>query len=130
MLRQGGIRRWADACHGGAAPGAPPRGGWANHGASRVADAAGRAMNFGGNGWFDRYLEFRHEQPLGNHLPSAGVRVMDHSGVHHEMDQAIYYFLQPTGLLYGFPIGWPFVKMQYPRSQYFDSSAQAHLIFM
>lgn len=87
-------------------------------------------MNFGGNGWFDRYLEFRHEQPLGNHLPSAGVRVMDHSGVHHEMDQAIYYFLQPTGLLYGFPIGWPFVKMQYPRSQYFDSSAKVHLIFM
>jgi hypothetical protein len=87
-------------------------------------------MNFGGAGWFDQYLEFRKEQPLSNHLPSAGVRVLDHAGVHHEMDQAIYYFLQPTGLLYGFPVGWPYVKMQYPRSQYFDSSAKVHLIFL
>ena len=87
-------------------------------------------MNFGKPGWFDRYVDFRKQQPLGNHLPSAGVRVMDHAGVHHEMDQAIYYFLQPTGLLYGYPVGWPYVNMQYPRSQYFDSAAKVHLIFL
>jgi tellurite resistance protein len=87
-------------------------------------------MNFGSPGWFSRYLAFRTEQPLGNHLPSAGVRVLDHPGVHHEMDQAIYYFLQPTGLLYGYPVGWPYVKLQYPQSQYFDSSAKVHLIFL
>lgn len=87
-------------------------------------------MNFGSPGWFDRYLAFRTEQPLSHHLPSAGVRVMDRAGVHHEMDQAIYYFLQPTGLLYGYPSGWPFVKMQYPRSQYFDSTDRVHVIFL
>ncbi len=87
-------------------------------------------MNFGSPGWFESYLQFRADQPLANHLPSAGVRVLDHAGVHHEMDQAIYYFLQPTGLLYGYPVGWPYVKLEYPNSKYFDSSAKVHLIFL
>ena len=46
------------------------------------------------------------------------------------MDQAIYCFLQPTGLIYGFPLGLPFDRTDYPNFQYFHYKDQAQLVFL
>ncbi len=87
-------------------------------------------MNFSRPGWFEQYLAFRQAQPFPHQLPSEGVRLLSGGGVHHEQDQAIYYFLQPTGLMYGLPVGWPFPNMSYPQSQYFDATARVHVILL
>ena len=71
-------------------------------------------MNFDRPGWFDRYVAFRRAQPLPTTLPTAGVRLFEQPGIHHEQDQALYLFLQPTGLLYGFPVASPFPEQAYP----------------
>ena len=87
-------------------------------------------MNFAKPGWFDQYLKFRTEHPLANQLPTTGVRVLEAGGLRHEQDQAIYYFLQPTGLMYGFPLESPFPDQVYPHSRYHDTTARIHLIFL
>jgi hypothetical protein len=87
-------------------------------------------MNFGKAGWFDHYLQFRTAQPMANQLPTTGIRLLEGSGLHHEQDQAIYYFLQPTGLMYGFPLVSPFPEQVYPDSRYHDTTARVHLIFL
>lgn len=79
-------------------------------------------MDFKKEGWFRRYIRFREENPFTPMLPTFGVRVLEEEGVHNESDQAIYYFLQPTGLLYGSPVAYPFPAQEYPRSRYFDES--------
>jgi len=77
-------------------------------------------MNPKKEGWFKKYIEFRENSPLGLQLPSSGIRIFEDVGVHNEIDQAIYYFLQPTGLFYGIPEVFPFADVEYPRSQYYD----------
>ncbi|HUJ76016.1 MAG TPA: DUF533 domain-containing protein [bacterium] len=64
-------------------------------------------MNFNRTGWFNRYLEFRRQHPLPLELPGGEVRLLERQVVHHEQDQGIYYFLQPSGMLYGFPVASP-----------------------
>jgi uncharacterized membrane protein YebE (DUF533 family) len=87
-------------------------------------------MNFERPGWFDRYLEFRRAQPLPRALPTAGVRMFEQEGLHHEQDQATYLFLQPTGLLYGFPVAAPFPEQIYPEQAYLDEVGRVHLIWL
>lgn len=87
-------------------------------------------MNFDKAGWLQRYRAFRTAQPFANDLPSAGVKVLEDTGVHHELEQAIYYFLQPTGLLYGFPVGLPFPEETYPDATYMSTTERVHLIFL
>ncbi len=89
-----------------------------------------KAINFTKSGWLRRYLEFRNSEPFAPFLPSYGVRVLEDTGVHHELDESIYYFLQPTGLLYGFPIGLPFPEDTYPQLQFMDAVDRVHLIFL
>jgi LETM1-like, RBD len=87
-------------------------------------------MNFERPGWLRRYLEFRTHHPLAERLPSAGVKVLEETGLHHELDEAIYYFLQPTGLLYGFPVGLPFPEQDYPDVAWLSPIERVHLIFL
>jgi len=87
-------------------------------------------MNLNRSGWFIKYLEFRQEQPLNPLLPSTGIRVVESPGIHNDIDQAVYYFLQPTGLLYACPISYPFPDLSYPGHRYFDSLARAQVIFV
>ena len=87
-------------------------------------------MNFDKPGWFDRYLAFRRQTPLPTTLPTAGIRLFEGPGVHNEQDQAIYAFLQPTGLLYGFPINSPLPTLEYPDKRYLDDAGRVYLIWL
>ena len=87
-------------------------------------------MNFDRPGWLQRYLEHRRAHPIADRLPSTGVKVLEGTGLHHELDEAIYYFLQPTGLLYGFPVGLPFPQQDYPGIAYMGMTERVHLIFL
>jgi LETM1-like, RBD len=87
-------------------------------------------MNFNNSGWLARYLDYRRSNPFADQLPSAGVKVLEEEGLHHELDEAIYYFLQPTGLLYGFPVGVPFPEQEYPGAAYMGTTERVHLIFL
>lgn len=87
-------------------------------------------MNFKRPGWFDRYQEFRRDHPLPRDLPTAGVRLFEQAGVHHEQDQAVYFFLQPTGLLYGFPVSDAFPGIAWPQKEYMDETGRALLIWL
>jgi hypothetical protein len=87
-------------------------------------------MDFEKAGWFDRYLEFRRDLPLPRSLPTSGVQLFDKSGFHNEQDQATYAFLQPTGLLYGFPINSPLPDLEYPHKQYLNDAGLVSLIWL
>lgn len=87
-------------------------------------------MNLSKQGWLQRYLDFRTSTPFAEKLPSFGVKVLDDDSVHNSMDEAIYYFLQPTGLLYGLPNTPPFHGMDYPKSKYFSSHDWVLLTFL
>ena len=87
-------------------------------------------MNFSRPGWLGRYLKIRKEHPFSDHLPSKGVKVVEDAGHHHLLDEAVYYFLQPTGLLYGFPISPPFPDLEFPEKEFMNSKDTAHLIFL
>ncbi|MCZ6533387.1 MAG: LETM1 domain-containing protein [SAR324 cluster bacterium] len=87
-------------------------------------------MNFNRSGWFKKYIEFRAENPLPAALPSAGIRVVDDPSVHNDLEQAIYYFLQPTGLLYGSLMDSPFPSVEYPKGRYFDSLDRVFIVFL
>ncbi len=87
-------------------------------------------MNFNRPGWFDRYQEFRRSIPHAPQLPTAGMRLFEQAGVHNEQDQATYFFLQPTGLLYGFPVARPFPELTYPQADYLDETGRVLLIWL
>jgi hypothetical protein len=87
-------------------------------------------MNFDKPGWLDRYLAFRRQSPLPLKLPTAGVQLFARMGVHNEQDQATFAFLQPTGLLYGFPINPPLPELVYPDQRYLDDAGRVHLIWL
>jgi len=85
-------------------------------------------MNLKRHGWFRNYLQFRREHPLPAQLPTHGVKLLDDSSLHNEIDQEIYFFLQPTGLLYGAPVVLPFPEDTYPKSRFYDRSTRALMI--
>lgn len=87
-------------------------------------------MNFNRRGWISEYMRFRSENPLPAKLPSFGVRVVEDTSVHNDIEQAIYYFLEPTGLLYGSLLNSPFPNVEYPRGRYFDSLDRVHMVFL
>lgn len=87
-------------------------------------------LNFSRNGWFQKYIDFRKNNPLPYSLPSSGVHVLEETGLHNDSEQAIYYFLQPTGLLYGGLVESPFPKLSYPKGRYFDSVDRVYIIFL
>ncbi len=51
--------------------------------------------------WFKNYLSFRHENPI--HAPLSDLGLDNENFQDSDPDEAIYYLVQPTGLLYGFP---------------------------
>ena len=87
-------------------------------------------MNFNKPGWFDKYVEFRQTHPFPESLPHQKLQLFEEGRDDHGHDQAIYRFLLPTGLLYGFPTGLPFLNVEYPNSEYFDEQSKVHLIFL
>ncbi|MBI4081508.1 MAG: hypothetical protein HY423_02750 [Candidatus Lambdaproteobacteria bacterium] len=87
-------------------------------------------MNINRIDWFRKYVAFRSTHPFRSVLPSSGVRVLEAPVLHNEMEQAIYYFLQPTGLLYACPLNFPFPEIAYPQGKYFDGNARAQVIFI
>jgi hypothetical protein len=94
-----------------------------------VASAlAAIGMNLKHHGWFRAYLRFRRERPLPARLPTHGVKLFDDATLHNESDQEIYFFLEPTGLLYGAPVAFPFPDETYPRSKFYDRSMRALMI--
>lgn len=82
-------------------------------------------MNLKRKGWFGRYIRFRHDKPLPERLPSLGIKILEEVAVHNESDQAIYYFLEPTGILYGAPLRYPFPEADYPSERYYDRHDRA-----
>lgn len=87
-------------------------------------------MNFSRSGWLEKYIDFREKNPFPSVLPSEGIKMIEGSGVHNDLEQAIYYFLQPTGLLYGGLVGLPFPEVEHPSSKYFDSLDRVFFIFL
>lgn len=90
-------------------------------------------MNFNRTGWLARYIEFRTQTPLPLVLPSSGVHVLENTSLHNDIEQAVYYFLQPTGLLYGSPVIAPFPDIEFPgngKTDSTDSAGRIHMIFM
>ncbi len=87
-------------------------------------------MEFGSKGWLDQYLQFRQQQPFSCDLPTSGLKIREENSECTALDQAIYCFLQPTGLIYGFPLGLPFDRTDYPNFQYFNYTDQAQLVFL
>ncbi len=87
-------------------------------------------MNFSRSGWFEKYLEFRGQNPLPEKLPTHGIKVVENPSFQNDLEQAIYYFLQPTGILYGGLIEYPFPGLEYPKSRYFDSVDRVFMVFL
>jgi hypothetical protein len=87
-------------------------------------------MNFKKKGWFLKYVEFRKKNPFDSELPTSGIAVSDDSEGHTDIEQAIYGFLQPTGIMYGMPVNLPFDDQDYPNRKYFDKSDIARLVFL
>lgn len=87
-------------------------------------------MNFNRRGWLAQYIELRTKTPLPLVLPSSGVHVLENTSIHNDIEQAIYYFLQPTGLLYGSPVIAPFPEFEIPSGGGPDSHGRTHMIFM
>ncbi len=87
-------------------------------------------MNFKRRGWLRKYIDFRLENPLPKALPSQGVRVLGEDPLHNDLEQAVYYFLQPTGLLYGSLADSPFPETRIPKSRYFDSLDRVYMVYL
>jgi len=87
-------------------------------------------MNSHPKGWLRHYIEFRTRKPFPTRLPTSGVPMVEGTGVHHELEEAIYYFLQPTGLLYGFPLQSPFSEETYQGLDLGKGANPAFLIFL
>lgn len=87
-------------------------------------------INFSQAGWVQRYIDFRIENPLPDVLPSHDLKMLEDTGVHHHLDEAIYSFLQPTGLLYGFPILTPFSTQDYPGGNIPADENDVHFTFL
>ncbi|MDH4248393.1 MAG: LETM1 domain-containing protein [Deltaproteobacteria bacterium] len=87
-------------------------------------------MELDRSGWFKKYTQFRMQHPFPNILPTMGVKVLEDTGVHNEMDQAIYYFLEPTGILYGFSTFPPFARHTYEDIENISPLSRANLSFM
>jgi len=87
---------------------------------------------FGGRkSWLEEYLAFRTENPLPLVLPSKGVKIVEEedTGLHNDMEQATYFFLQPTGLMYGTTVSLPFPEEIYPKNMVKNSQRRGFLIF-
>ncbi len=87
-------------------------------------------LKFTQAGWLQRYIDFRIEHPLPGVLPSLDVKMLTDTGVHHRLDEAVYTFLQPTGLLYGFPVETPFSSGNYPGRQFPADGNGVHFTFL
>lgn len=87
-------------------------------------------MKFSKSGWFDKYIAYREDDPFEASLPSVGVKILSDDALYNVIDEAIYYHLQPTGLLYGLPSRPPFKNREYPKSKYFDTEDWVVLTFL
>ncbi len=86
-------------------------------------------MNFKKKGWFKKYLKFREENPFDLNFPTQNLRIRE-SAPDQKHDEAIYAFLQPTGILYGFPLSLPFQDLEFPNQKYFDEEDIGLLVFL
>lgn len=87
-------------------------------------------MNPSRTGWFRAYIEYRRAHPLPSQLPTLGVKLLEDQGLHNESDQAIYFLLQPTGLLYGAPLRPAFPDGESPPIRFQDRSERAMTIHL
>ena len=87
-------------------------------------------MNLTKPGWLGRYLAFRRGQPFPERLHSTGARLVEDDSVHNRMDETIYYFIQPTGIMYGLPTQLPDPGVVFPKSEYHSSQDWALLAFL
>ncbi len=85
-------------------------------------------MNFNKKGWFKKYLEFRENNPFDLNFPTQNIHL--HEGYSEGKEEALYAFLQPTGLLYGFPLSLPFQDVEFPNQKYYDDSDVGMLVFL
>ncbi len=76
----------------------------------------GLKQNFGKNwiggnkGWFRKYLDYRFDKPITQPLSELELAPETMNELHP--DKELYYLLQPTGLLYGFPFHYPFSDLK------------------
>ncbi len=80
-------------------------------------------MNFRKKGWLKKYTDYRSGQPF-----SVQASLVDTDP--ETLEKSIYNFLQPTGLLYGFPVEFPFQEEAHPTSNFYATSDKAQLIFL
>jgi LETM1-like, RBD len=86
-------------------------------------------LNFKKNGWFKNYLKFREDNPFDLNFPTKGIKLHENL-TEGPNDEALYAFLQPTGILYGFPLSLPFQDMEFPNQKYFDDQDTGLLVFL
>src|SRR3989338_8818749 len=88
-------------------------------------------MNFKTSGWFEKYINFRTENPFPDELPGSGIKLFQKSSsTDSDFEQTLYNFLQPTGILYGYPVVLPLTDTAYPGLKYMDSGDKMVLIFL
>lgn len=87
-------------------------------------------LQFTRAGWLQRYIDFRIEHPLPSVLPSHNVKMLEDTGLHNRLDEAVYTFLQPTGLLYGFPVETPFSSGNYPGREFPADGNDVYFTFL
>jgi len=86
-------------------------------------------LNFKKKGWFRNYLKFREENPFDLNFPTSGIKL--HEGPSEgPNEEALYAFLQPTGILYGFPLSLPFQNVNFPNQKYYDDQDTGLLVFL
>ena len=85
-------------------------------------------MNFKKKGWFKKYLDFRENHPFDLNFPTQNIHL--HEGYSEGKEEALYAFLQPTGLLYGFPLTLPFQDIEFPNQKYYDEQDIGLLVFL
>lgn len=88
-------------------------------------------MNFKAPGWFEKYINFRKENPFPDELPGSALKLFQKSAsADSDFEHTLYNFLQPSGIMYGFPVVLPFTNVEYPGFKYMDSADKMVLIFL
>ena len=78
-------------------------------------------MNPNESGWLRRYIAFRRKQLISAPMPLSGYLDVD-SG------QFLYQLLQPTGLIYGYPISLD--RITHPRENEWDENARLKVLMV
>ncbi len=85
-------------------------------------------IDFAASDWFDQYLSYRQKHPL--HLETVAPPAREAAERFESLRHPFYLSLQQSGLLYGFPIHYPFVNEDHKQIQALPTTRRAKLILL